>query len=273
VWVELWLDGQSELYQPLIHQTLISSGSFVLPAYSSLRPDWLKFSTTLVYLPFTLAWTLHLRTPPLFISSAVIAHPTELIKCKLQLQLIKPDNVPKDFKNPFDVVRQTVQAQGATGMWKGMGASFVYRTCFAAMFGGMSSPPCIETQEGEWLLMPDLGFEIFNRLFKSWDGTSWEMSTAAANFWAGGIASNMYWFAALRETFRCNTTAWSLIPRIALDTVKNRIMGEMSRKIGVQADRIQWTISRILVMVVWLTPTGKHGEKHLIPTRDLGGIA
>jgi len=43
------------------------------------------------------------------------------------------------------------------------------------------------------------GFEVFNRIFKSWDGTSWEMSTAAANFWAGGLCSNVYWFSALRE--------------------------------------------------------------------------
>lgn len=43
------------------------------------------------------------------------------------------------------------------------------------------------------------GFELFNRLFKSWDGTSWEMSAPVANFWAGGLASNLYWFTALRE--------------------------------------------------------------------------
>lgn len=43
------------------------------------------------------------------------------------------------------------------------------------------------------------GFEIFNRLFSSWEGTSWAMSPAAANFFAGGMASNMYWLCALRE--------------------------------------------------------------------------
>jgi hypothetical protein len=42
------------------------------------------------------------------------------------------------------------------------------------------------------------GFEIFNRLFSSWKGTSWEMSPGAVNFFAGGMASNMYWLCALR---------------------------------------------------------------------------
>lgn len=44
-----------------------------------------------------------------------------------------------------------------------------------------------------------LGFEVFNRWFKSWDGTKWEMSTGTANFIAGGLASNVYWWTALRE--------------------------------------------------------------------------
>ncbi|OCF36090.1 solute carrier family 25 (mitochondrial carnitine/acylcarnitine transporter), member 20/29 [Kwoniella heveanensis BCC8398] len=119
-------------------------------------------------------------------TNAAIAHPTEVIKCKLQLQLVQPEHVPKQFSGPIDVVRQTVAEHGVTGMWRGLGASFIYRSCFAAMFGG---------------------FEIFNRLFKSWDGTSWEMSTELCNFLAGGMASNMYWFTAL-----------------PLDNIKNRIM-------------------------------------------------
>ncbi|WWC66895.1 uncharacterized protein I206_100802 [Kwoniella pini CBS 10737] len=119
-------------------------------------------------------------------TNAAIAHPTEVIKCKLQLQLVQPDHMSKQFSGPVDVVRQTIAEQGVTGMWKGLGASFIYRSCFAAMFGG---------------------FEIFNRLFKSFDGTRWEMSTELANFLAGGMASNMYWFTAL-----------------PLDNIKNRIM-------------------------------------------------
>lgn len=43
------------------------------------------------------------------------------------------------------------------------------------------------------------GFEAFNRLFKSWDGTNWAMSAGLANFLAGGMASNAYWLTALRK--------------------------------------------------------------------------
>lgn len=70
--------------------------------------------------------------------SASVAHPTETIKCKLQLQLVQPEHVPKQYSGPFDVVRQTYNALGITGMWRGLGASFMYRSCFAAMFGGES---------------------------------------------------------------------------------------------------------------------------------------
>lgn len=75
------------------------------------------------------------------IISAAVAHPTETIKCKLQLQLVQPAHVPKQFAGPIDVIRQTVQGQGLSGMWKGVGASFIYRSCFAAMFGGTSDSP------------------------------------------------------------------------------------------------------------------------------------
>jgi hypothetical protein len=52
--------------------------------------------------------------------------------------MIQPDHVPKQFAGPIDVIRKTVAEQGVTGMWKGVGASFIYRSCFAAMFGGES---------------------------------------------------------------------------------------------------------------------------------------
>jgi solute carrier family 25 carnitine/acylcarnitine transporter 20/29 len=68
--------------------------------------------------------------------SAAIAHPTETIKCKLQLQLVQPENLPKQYSGPVDVVRQTYAARGITGMWRGLPASFMYRSSFAAMFGG-----------------------------------------------------------------------------------------------------------------------------------------
>lgn len=41
---------------------------------------------------------------------------------------------------------------------------------------------------------------MFNRLFASWRGTSWEMSRGMENFIAGGMGSNLYWLMALRES-------------------------------------------------------------------------
>lgn len=165
-----------------------------------------------------------LRADP---DSAAIAHPTETIKCKLQLQLVKPAHEPKQFSGPIDVVRQTIQTQGVSGMWKGVGASFIYRTCFAAMFGGTLSLPLLSTfhspsprhlvnstphgrriiartqSSGERLIK--VGFELFNRWFKTWNGTRWEMSQGMGNFMAGGLASNMYWLTALRESLNPNS--------------------------------------------------------------------
>ncbi|KAL7418878.1 hypothetical protein Q5752_006562 [Cryptotrichosporon argae] len=119
-------------------------------------------------------------------TNAAIAHPTEMIKCRLQLQLVQPSSVPRQYAGPVDVVRQTVAAQGARGMWRGLAASFIYRSCFAAMFGG---------------------FELCNRALARLDGSRYEMSVGTRNFLAGGMASNLYWFTAL-----------------PLDQVKNRIM-------------------------------------------------
>lgn len=71
-------------------------------------------------------------------SSALVAHPTELIKCRLQMQMIQPAHVPKKFNGPVDVVRKTVQEQGVRGMFRGLGSSFIYRTCMGALFGSES---------------------------------------------------------------------------------------------------------------------------------------
>lgn len=131
--------------------------------------------------------------------SATVAHPTEIIKCKLQLQLVQPEHVPRQFSGPIDVVRQTVTQQGVTGMWRGLGASFIYRSCFAAMFGSKCYKHPKSSCANKTTDIGESGFEAFNRLFKSWDGTNWAMSAGLANFLAGGMASNAYWLTALRK--------------------------------------------------------------------------
>ena len=52
------------------------------------------------------------------------------------------------------------------------------------------------------------------------------MSTATANFWAGGLASNMYWIPALREQPFFFLSPLAMLIK-AFDNVKNRIMSEI----------------------------------------------
>lgn len=90
------------------------------------------------------------------------------------------------YSGPIDVIRQTVSQQGILGMWRGFGASLLFRSNFAWMFGG---------------------FEVFKRTFDSFKGTRWEISQGTSNFLSGGLASQAYWLGAL-----------------PFDNVKNRIM-------------------------------------------------
>ncbi|WVO15542.1 hypothetical protein L204_103202 [Cryptococcus depauperatus] len=122
-------------------------------------------------------------------TNSTVAHPTEIIKCKLQLQLVQPAHMPILYSGPLDVIKQTVREQGVfSGMWRCWGASLCFRSFHGALFGS---------------------FEALNRVFKSWDSTSWEIPTELANFIAGGLASNVYWLSALPT-----------------DNVKNRIMAD-----------------------------------------------
>lgn len=107
--------------------------------------------------------------------------------------------MPKQFSGPVDVVRETIAAQGPTGMWRGLPATFLYRSSFLAMFGGASVCFFRPWTLAAWAEPGSSGFEVFNRLFMSWEGTSWAMSKELSNFLAGGMASNLYWAMALRE--------------------------------------------------------------------------
>lgn len=62
-------------------------------------------------------------------------------------------------------------------------------------------------------------------MFRKWEGTSWEMSPGMGNFMAGGLASNMYWLTALRESSIRSSESTLMA---ALDNVKNRIMGKLA---------------------------------------------
>jgi hypothetical protein len=77
------------------------------------------------------------------------------------------------------------------------------------MFGGKPQPPAINACSTFRILnsfisttrLPVVpGFELFNRMFQQLDGTPYAISQPMANFLSGGLASNLYWITALRET-------------------------------------------------------------------------
>ncbi|CED82104.1 Mitochondrial carnitine-acylcarnitine carrier protein [Phaffia rhodozyma] len=141
-------------------------------------------------------------------TNAVFAHPIELLKGKLQLQLAAANThhssrtnhasttSPKppvvQFSGPIDCARQVVREQGFQGLWRGFGATLAFRSNFAFMFGG---------------------YELNMRLFSLLDNTPYALSIPTQTFIAGGMGANAFWLGALPA-----------------DNVKNRMMTDSITK-------------------------------------------
>lgn len=135
------------------------------------------------------------------LTSALVATPIEMLKVRLQMQLQR-DVAAREFKGPLHCAARVIRAQGVLGLWRGYVASSWFRSSFFWMF---------------------LSIEALMRGFARLDGTPYEMSRGAANFWAGGLASFSFWAFA-----------------VPADNIKNRIMGA-----PLDAPRIApWTLSR-----------------------------
>jgi solute carrier family 25 carnitine/acylcarnitine transporter 20/29 len=76
------------------------------------------------------------------------------------------------------------------------------------------------------------GFELFSRMFQKLKGTPYELSQNASNFLAGGLASNLYWLSALRESHGTagSFERWAFAHLPAADNVKSRIMTDSLSK-------------------------------------------
>ncbi|KAF8321647.1 mitochondrial carrier [Clavulina sp. PMI_390] len=118
-------------------------------------------------------------------TSALIATPIEGLKAKLQLQTQR-NVADRQFKGPIDAIRQIVRAQGVPGLWSGLPASMLFRANFFWMFGGI---------------------EVLMRSFSKLDGTPNQLSTGTKTFFAGGLASFVFWVFAM-----------------PFDSIKNQIM-------------------------------------------------
>jgi len=120
-------------------------------------------------------------------TSALIAHPVELLKVNLQLQRQRAA-ADRKFKGPIDVARQVIRDRGVFGLYRGFGTQLYLRGCFFWMFGSV---------------------EAYMRLFGLLAGTRLEMSIPTTTFLSGGLAAFSFWAFA-----------------IPMDNVKNRIVSD-----------------------------------------------
>ncbi len=113
---------------------------------------------------------------------------------QLQRQRAKAD---RQFKGPFDLIRQIAKARGPLGFYRGFGTTLYFRGCFFWMFGSV---------------------EVYMRLFGRLQGTalevrvyhrvtprpgtnrlirSFQVNNAVATGMAGGLSAFSFWFFAL----------------------------------------------------------------------------
>ncbi|SPO31277.1 related to YMC2  len=132
-------------------------------------------------------------------TNSFVTTPVELVKAKLQMQTQRvslhlpgqsatSEIVKKEFNGPLDCVRQIIAQRGVLGLWHALPATLLFRSSFAAMFGS---------------------YEYFQRLFSSWKGTSWELSSGTITFVSGGLGAEVFWLTAFPA-----------------DVIKNRMMAD-----------------------------------------------
>lgn len=96
-----------------------------------------------------------------------IAAPVEHIKARLQVQYAasKSDRL---FKGPLDCLSKIYRAHGIRGIYRGLGATLLFRGFFFCWWGS---------------------YDIFTRLFQKHT----DLSAPAINFWAGGLSAQVFW--------------------------------------------------------------------------------
>ncbi|KAL8279685.1 hypothetical protein RQP46_007998 [Phenoliferia psychrophenolica] len=98
-----------------------------------------------------------------------IMAPIELLKAKLQMQLVGP----KLYSGPIDCAKQIVRHRGVVGLWHGLGATLLFRGWIGILFGS---------------------YEVIIRGFKSVpEESKWRVSDGMAVFLAGGLGSTAFW--------------------------------------------------------------------------------
>jgi solute carrier family 25 carnitine/acylcarnitine transporter 20/29 len=134
-------------------------------------------------------------------TTSIFTNPIELIKCRLQMQTQRVSlhfpgrhssaPVKVEYSGPIDCAMQTIRHSGVKGLWHALPSTLIMRSNFFFMFAS---------------------YDVFNRTFESWKGTSWEISPGFATFLSGGLASQVFWSICF-----------------PLDTIKNRMMADTLR--------------------------------------------
>jgi len=96
-----------------------------------------------------------------------IAAPIEHVKARLQVQY-QTTKAQRLYSGPIDCTRQILSKHGVSGLWHGLSATLLFRTCFFFWWGS---------------------YDVFTRWFQR----NTNLSTPAINFWAGGLSAQVFW--------------------------------------------------------------------------------
>jgi len=99
-----------------------------------------------------------------------IAAPVEHIKARLQTQYAA-ERSQRLYSGPADCASKILRAHGIAGLFRGLCATLIFRSFFFFWWGS---------------------YDVLTRVMKE----RTKMSTTAINFWAGGIAAQVFWLVA-----------------------------------------------------------------------------
>ncbi|KAG5304321.1 mitochondrial carrier protein [Histoplasma capsulatum G186AR] len=96
-----------------------------------------------------------------------VAAPVEHVKARLQIQYAA-DKKQRLYSGPIDCMKKILRVHGISGIYRGLGATLIFRSFFFFWWGT---------------------YDIFSRLMKQHT----RLSTPAINFWAGGLSAQVFW--------------------------------------------------------------------------------
>ncbi|KAF2231731.1 mitochondrial carrier [Viridothelium virens] len=96
-----------------------------------------------------------------------IAAPVEHVKARLQVQY-QPEKKKRLYSGPIDCTTKLLRGYGISGLYRGLGATLLFRSFFFFWWGT---------------------YDIFTGILTN--HTS--LSTPAINFWAGGLSAQVFW--------------------------------------------------------------------------------